>query len=246
MVNIPIAGNVPGPVVGIAVVGGIGGLGYAWYRNKKKQAAVAAAATAPVSDGSNPVSDYGYGAYGNDQYGYGAYTYGGTGNYYGYGGYNAGVPVPPSAPGAETNAQWSQNAVKALTAQNIPGDTVLAALGVYLTGGPANADQERIINSAIAAEGYPPVPGAGGYPPAIHNAPQGGQGGGGGGNTVVVPNVTGMGFGNAYNTLTRAGLTSVPGHNGTHAAYVVTGQAPKGGTQVTRGSVVRLTVPGKV
>jgi hypothetical protein len=244
MVHVPIAGNVPGPVVVVAVVGGMGGLGYAWWRNKKKQAATAA--SSPVDTTGTDTTGTDTSAYGTDNpYDYGAYTYdpyggGGAGGYGDPGGYNAGTPVP-SAPTTETNAQWTESVVTALTSNGaFDQNTVLASLGVYLTGGTLTADQQRVVDAAIAADGWPPVAGPGNYPPNMHTSPPTGQPATG---KVAVPGVTGKNFGQAYNTLTKAGLISVPGHNGTHAGWKVTAQTPKAGTQVNKGTVVTLTVP---
>ena len=247
MVQIPIAGNVPGPVVAVAVVGGVGALGYAWWRNKKKQEA-AATATAATNISGTDTTDSSMTGDQSSGYDYGAYTYdgyadGGYGNPYGNSsGYNAGLPAPPVAPASETNAQWSQAVVTALTANGAYDEqAVFAALGVYLTGGELTADQEGIVRAAIGVDGFPPVEGTGGFPPGMHtNAPSGQPAPS---PKVSVPAVTGKNFGQAYNALTRAGLISVPGKNGTHAAWTVTAQSPRAGVKVNKGTVVTLTVP---
>lgn len=195
MPKLPIVGNIEKGPLTITILAGAAVGGYMWYRhNKNKQAQQQAAQSGAgqygygtqygygqyYSYGSNPAANtygYGYGAYGLGSYGYGA-----GGNYYGYGYYGAGTPTPVPQQ-AQTNAQWSQAAVSALTAQGYSGQEVLGALGIYLTGGNLNATQVGIVQAAIAAEGYPPTSGAGGFPPQWHTAgsPGGGQGNGDGG-----------------------------------------------------------------
>jgi hypothetical protein len=252
-------GKVPKPAVYIAILAGGGALIYS-YVKKKNAASKAAATTANMTAGT-----YGYGSgaygYGGGQYGYGAYTYepygygygpmglgayGGQGDY-GYGYYGAGVPYQVQGQ-ATTNAQWAQAAVSALTqGGQYSATTVLAALGLYLTGGHLSSDQEIIVQSAIAAEGYPPIPGSNGYPPAINTSAAGGQTGtGGGGNNVTVPGVTGDNWGMAYNHIKAAGL--VPAIKGASSiAHVntsrkVTAQTPASGASVAPGSTVTVTL----
>jgi len=181
-------------VWGGVAVGGAGIAIYMYRRNKKQQAATAAATDTsgdgtgdgtgldqlqydPAGEGFGP---YGLGSYG-DSSGYsGAYDQG----YYGAGTVPVGVPQT-----ASTNAQWSEAAMSALSAAGYEPQTVLAALGVYLTGGNLAQDQATIVTAAIGAEGYPPVAGPGGYPPSMHvgGTPGGGQGGtGDGGGTTAV------------------------------------------------------------
>lgn len=152
-----------------------------------------------TTPGVTATDQYGYGAYGYGAYGYGAnsgfYGYGstyspygyGTSPYgpYGYGGYGSGFSNPPGGvatapPPITTNAQWTQAALGILTDQGYGGTAVLAALGLYLTGGHLSADQAGIVSAAIASEGYPPVAGPSGNPPGMNTSVPGGQGGGGG------------------------------------------------------------------
>jgi hypothetical protein len=240
MANVPIAGNVPKPVLLIGAVAGAGALGYAWYRDRKKKAA---AATAPPADTTGTTTDstsYGYGAYADEgAYAYGAYTY--NGEPYGYGGFNAGLPYAPAASVAgapETNAQWTQSVVTGL-GDAYDKQAVLDALGAYLRGAQVTADQDRIIGAAIATNGYPPVAGTGGYPPNVKSSPPAGQVSG---SQATVPNVVGGTMGHAYNVLTGAGL--VPGYpGGTGSEWIVKAQSVKPGTVVNKGTLVKLTVP---
>lgn len=185
-INTPF-GKVPRWGLVLAVTAGGGALVFAYV--KEKNAKNKSATAAPT--GAYGYGSYGYGAYGYGAYGYGAYTYEPYGygfgpyglgsypggSYYGYGYYGAGVPmqVPMQA---STNAQWSQAAISALTAQGYTGQQVLSAIGPYLAGKQISTEQSSIIQQAIAVEGYPPVEGATGFPPGINT---GGTGGGGGG-----------------------------------------------------------------
>lgn len=73
-----------------------------------------------------------------------------------------------------TNSAWTALAMTQLAFED---PSILArALGLYLTGGAVTPDQERLVDEAIAAAGYPPVHGPGGYPPAIRTQPSTGQG----------------------------------------------------------------------
>lgn len=98
---------------------------------------------------------------------------------------------------ATTNQAWAQNAI-AYLGSNVSVDSAAlsAALGAYLAGQPLTSDQVGLVDQAIAVEGYPPVSGAGGYPPGIREAgtpSQGGTGGSGGGVTGSGSGGTGTG-----------------------------------------------------
>lgn len=175
-------------VIGGAVVVG-GGIAFYLYEKSKKTTAAASTATAQPGYGYGYGNSYGYGggSYGYGAgYGYGSFgggTGGGTGGYaggysggtnYGYGsayGYGAGSGSAQST----TNAQWSQNAVSALSGEGYNATSVMAALGQYLMGGSLTSDQQAIVSAAIGAEGYPPQSGANGYPPAMNTSAPSGQ-----------------------------------------------------------------------
>jgi hypothetical protein len=85
------------------------------------------------------------------------------------------------APGSTTpatNPQWAQAVMQQLDGVLDP-QALSAALGVYLTGAAATPEQTLLIDQAIAVEGWPPVSGPNGYPPAIRTQPSTGQTGGG-------------------------------------------------------------------
>lgn len=204
--NTPI-GRIPKPVGYLALAAGAGAAIYVYVKRKNAKKAAASSSQAgasPYGYGTGPspyaYGAYGYGAFTYEPYGYGFGPYGlgsyggGGGGGFGYGFYGAGTPAQVPAQ-ATTNAQWSEAAVSALTqGGNYTATQVLAALGVYLMGGQLDASQVTIVQSAIAAEGYPPVPGANGFPPALNSGgtPGGGQGGGGGGSGTKPGAVTGF------------------------------------------------------
>jgi hypothetical protein len=80
--------------------------------------------------------------------------------------------------GFTSNAAWAQAAESAMGSTGT--DSIAAALGHYLTGQQVTADEVTHINEAIAIEGYPPIPGTNGYPPAYKTAGGTSTGSGGG------------------------------------------------------------------
>jgi hypothetical protein len=204
-VKIPLLGqHSKGTVIGVTI-GGFAVAGFMIYRyesKSKKQAAAVASAQASANYGYGSAGSYGYG---------GGYGYGISNGYYGYGEpgtgyYGYGVPAPQAptqAAASTTNAQWAQAAITQLTQEGYDPSTVSAALGAYELGQPVTATQVPIIQSAIGIEGWPPVPGASGYPPGImtQGTPGGGSGGGQGGGSGG-----GTGGGSGGGTVTTAGL----------------------------------------
>ena len=94
------------------------------------------------------------------------------GYYSGYGALGVSGTTPPVAGtgGFTTNGQWSQQAIVDMQALGTSVDvgTLSAALGAYITGRVVTAAQQSLIDQAIAIEGYPPVAGPNGYPPAMN------------------------------------------------------------------------------
>lgn len=196
--NVPVLGHVNKGVLfaGAAAAAAVGG--YLLIQHNKKKAATAnTAANVPPQAYGYGSSAYGYGSFGYggmsypypnaSSYGYGAFGYGMYNPY--TGGYNgaAGTPYPQTVSIA-TNQEWVQEALSALSAQGFTGQTVIGALALYVEGQPVSSSQEQTVQAAIAVAGYPPQPGATGYPPAINTggaAGGGGQGGGGGGGTTT-------------------------------------------------------------
>lgn len=228
------------------VIGGLVAGGIAFYAYEKNKSAGSTAAAPPGSSSFGYGYGYGLGASGALYgYGYGAYGYGA----YGYGGFPGGgvpggvgvpqPPVPPPAPPPASNAQWAQEAETALTAQGYNGLHVAAALGKYLTAQTLTADQESIVQTAIAFENYPPVPGPHGFPPAIHTQQHEGQKGA---KKVKVPKATGIFYSIAAARVKAAGL--VPRRGEPNVGWV-RDQNPRAGTMAEKGSIVILSNPGQ-
>lgn len=254
-VHVPGIGNVPrgGLIAGVIV--GVGGGLYLYVKHKDSKSSTASTA-------STAAYGYGYGAYGYGSYGYnnpafnepyigGEYGYGGA---YGYGigeGYGVGSSTAPTQL-ATTNAAWAQAAENYLTETGgYDAGTVAAALGIYITGSTLSAAQQAVVEAAIAFEGYPPNPGASGYPPAMHTSAATGQGGGSGSGsgsggsgtgakTIAVPKVTGMRLLTGAAKIKAAGLKS---HNSGFTSkslnYIVS-QTPGAGTKVASGTTIDL------
>jgi hypothetical protein len=223
-----------------------------WYRhNKKNQQTTQDQNAAPATpDGIDPNTGQPYAAeYGNYTYQPEGAGYGpsGLGDYGGYGGgggfgdgyYNAGVPYPVQQQ-ATTNAQWTQAALSALTAQGYEGTQVLAALGLFLTGGHLSASQASIVQAAIAVEGYPPQ-----GPNTINQGPPIGQPPGEPppANTALVPNIVGMNYINAVKDikamrLVPKGPVVAKSKQGT---WIVHNQSPKANTPAKIGSTVTFS-----
>src|SRR5215831_1530319 len=128
------------------------------YGSPEDQAALAqlSGATLPTADSASFVGGQivGYDQFGNPIYGSGAGGFGGSG-FGGPGGFSS-------------NAQWTQAAESLMGSTG--ADAIAAALGKYLLGVPLTPDQQTIVQQAIAAEGFPPVPGPDGFPPSFRTA----------------------------------------------------------------------------
>ena len=147
---------------------------------RRKSAAAAAAVPADSSTGDDSTADtsddgiydYGYtspsassGGTGVSSSGQGiAYTDPSTGAVTTSGTATAFDPAPPdpSALGIPTappttNAQWYQAAEAQMVAEGFDATTSATALGYYLAGHALTSDQYAIVQSAIGAEGNPPV-----------------------------------------------------------------------------------------
>lgn len=180
-------------VIGVVVV--VGGLAAVVYYRSRKSAAAANAATTATPAAAAANSGYGAGyssdpyppdgtqgnpsdpystdpstgmTYGDEQ----ASQYGSSGAFGGYGGYGYGGGGGGNTYGTggqfTTNAEWSQYVEQYLTGQEgLDPNTVGNAIGKYITGQGVTADQQTVIEQAIAIGGYPPVNGPAGYPPSI-------------------------------------------------------------------------------
>lgn len=258
-VHIPGVGNVPQGGVILGVLTGAGGGVYLWWKHKKdaenavsdsNTATAAGVGGASYGYGYGGSYGYGYGSPANEPYIQGEYGYGGV---YGYGmgeGYGVGSPTPVTTPTAlaATNQAWAQAAENYLVESGgYDQNTVASALGPYITGSTVTAEQQAIIEAAIAFEGYPPQPGANNYPPNIHTSASTGQSGGSGGTTgatqVTVPVTFGMSASAALAAVRKAGFTATtnPLRNPS-STYVSTGSKPEGGTKAAKGSKVVIGV----
>jgi len=74
-----------------------------------------------------------------------------------------------------TNGQWVQAVIQFMTDNSLVEDAtqLSAALGAYITGAfvDPNGPYPSLIQQAIAVQGYPPIAGSNGYPPAINTQP---------------------------------------------------------------------------
>lgn len=217
-VNLPLVGGVSKKALAIGGGAAAAVIGLIYIRKRKAQSS--SAATAATGDTSTAdttgTSDYvdpglqdtsqgpTYGATGYYDPNAGQWVYGNTGT---------------GQAAATTNTQWAQNAI-AYLGSNVAMDTAAlsAALGAYLQGQALTSDQVSLVDQAIAAEGYPPVSGTGGYPPGIRESgtsSQGGTGGSGGG-------VTGSGGSSSSGSSGSSSSSSAAGAISNLQAYGVT------------------------
>lgn len=88
----------------------------------------------------------------------------------GFGGGGSGNPPQETGPGSfVNNAQWAQAFEQQVGSSG--SDAIAAALGKYLTDATLDTAQVQTIQEAIASQGYPPVAGAGGFPPSFRTKP---------------------------------------------------------------------------
>lgn len=157
------------------ILAGGGVAAFAIYRYEKKNSANAAAASAATTASTSydpnaidPATGLTYGdeASGAYQDYSGAYNtatgaVSGSSGYYDpstgqYIPYTGGTPTATST-SPTNNQQWTQAAEAYLSAEGYDPATVLAALGAYLASVKLTAQQQTIVQSAIAAVGPPPT-----------------------------------------------------------------------------------------
>ncbi len=245
-VKLPGVGPVSKKWLIVVVAGSAVTVGYVVLRRKSAAASAAStAASGASSDGTSDIDSLTGDVAGSAQdqadlaalQAGGGYDDGDIGDY--GGGEYAPVPVGTQLPGAggfTTNGEWAQQAETDLGGVGVDQATLSAALGAYLTGRSLTADQQSLVDQAIAEEGYPPVSGTGGYPPAMKT---------GGGTTtatkVKVPNLVGETLDTAKTTTADVGLKlSIPPGASTKKANVITSQHPAAGTQAASGSTVTV------
>lgn len=86
-----------------------------------------------------------------------------------------GIPSGGVGNAYTTNGQWSQAAIEYMINNGLVADQtqLAAALGAYLTGAfvDPSGPFPNLIDQAIAVQGYPPIAGPNGKPPAINTQP---------------------------------------------------------------------------
>ena len=233
--HVPGLGNVKKGYVyaGVGGIAVIGGIAY-WRHQANATANTATPADATASDPIDPTTGIPYSQENGGSYP--SYPYG-TSDYGGGTGYPYSPPSSSVTTGITTNTDWATEAENALLAEGITIEASSQAINKVLAGLPVTVDQQSIFMQAVGLLQDPPN----GYPRPIklldtpgHPKPP---------SMVTVPNVVGMNFGKAFNTLTVANLTSDPGHGGRNATWIVTAQSVKAGSSVKPHTVVKLTVP---
>ena len=130
----------------VAIVTGLGVVGWYWYR-QRKSAATNATATASGTVASTTT--------GGDTSSLGGVdTPSGSGGYSWDGGAASTSTVSGNGP---TNATWAQNAIAYLSNLGQDPGTVASALGAYLSGQPLTTAQQGIVTTALGTQGQPPT-----------------------------------------------------------------------------------------
>ncbi len=168
---------------------------YKWRKSQALGGSASSAASTPAAADTAAASSAGDGTTGNpndpnsidpatgETYGQEESANGGFGS--GFSPFDFGFPTgggggQPTAGGFTSNGEWSQAAEAYITGNGGNAETVGNALGKYITGQKVTADQQSLIEQAIAFEGYPPVNGPDNFPPSIRLEPAPKSGGGGG------------------------------------------------------------------
>jgi hypothetical protein len=257
-VHLPAFGTVKKKTAAITAGLAVGGVLLVWYIRQRKAAQSASTATTATSstagDVTDPAGNVCSSADIDPQTGFCSGTAadlaalqqagGGVGIDGGSGGSTTGTGTGTTTAFAD-NAAWAQAAEQYLGSDG--ADATAAAISKYIAGQQITAAQETVAEEAIAAEGYPPVAGANGYPPAmdVTGTPTGTGTPPGSTGAVTVPNVVGMRTADqAVPTIQAAGLAADytepgSGFSTSHIDYVFS-QTPGAGTQVAKGSTVRL------
>lgn len=103
-----------------------------------------------------------------------------------------GSSIPTTGTGYVSNGAWVQGVIAYMTQNSLVEDptALSSALGKYITASyvvPGSGD-DSLITQAIAVQGYPPVSGPNGMPPAINRNPPNSTGGNGGTTTPPANN----------------------------------------------------------
>ena len=166
----------------------------------------------------------------------------------------SGIPGNPASPASSgsintpvgtsvytSNAAWVQAATAGLTDVGYDGPTISAALGAYVTQTPLTPTQVGYVNTAIAEYGPAPVgnlqvisqPVAKPSPTPVPKPPAPKE------EMVKVTNLDLLPLDKAQGKLSSLGLV-YDGPRGEAAGTKVNGQTPKAGTEVKKGTVVKL------
>lgn len=170
----------------------------------------------------------------------------------GGGGGGGGYYYPPTTGSSATgsavptftdNASWGQYVETALGSNG--SDATAAAIAKYLSGQPVTAQQQTLIEEAIAIANRPPVAGPNGNPPSMTLAttsppppppttPAAAA--------VMVPNVVGDDAVNASSALQAAGLLMHPEPAAVKGrVHIILTQNPKARATAKKGSTVTIT-----
>lgn len=165
-------------------------------------------------------------------------SYGGSVSDYG-GWYGGNIPTLPTGITSntqfQTNEDWASAVENDLLANGYDQGTVATAISRVLAGLSVTSNQKDIFMQGIGLIGQPPQ----GYPtpikvtnPGHHPPPT---------EKVAVPNVVGIDVEQASQILSAAGLKANGPRGITGVVHVVTGTSPHVGTQVNKGSTVKLS-----
>lgn len=169
----------------VMIVGGAAVVIIGYYLYRQHQNTVAAASTTDTALTNtttiDPATGYPYGSAEDTALLNAQQVQGVPGDYYGSG-YGGGSGGGGSTGGGSTanditsNPQWEQVVLQYVpTHENVSHHLLGIATSRYLTGEDLDADQKRLVEMAIAAEGFPPQAGPNNYPPNIREKAGGGQ-----------------------------------------------------------------------
>lgn len=157
-------------VFGVAAIGGV-----VWYRHRNAPAADTT--TTPTDAEIDPSTGYAYGSPEDAAALLAQANYVTPTDPTGGGSSS----VPSTGTGYVSNGAWTQGVIAYMTSNGLVEDptALSSALGKYVTASyvvPGSAE-DSLITQAIAVQGYPPISGPNGMPPAINRNPPNSTGG---------------------------------------------------------------------
>lgn len=179
-VKVPLFGQVKKTYAyaGGAAIAGIGG--YVLWRRKQQSAAAASASASTTPSVTDPAGNVcealdpttGYCPGTTQDLAIQSQTQGGF-----TGGGGGGGTGTTGTTEFTTDGEWVQAIEQQLSEEGSQetADAITIALGKYVAGSPVTPDMVTIIQQGIGLEGYPPVNGPTGYPPAINTSGGGGS-----------------------------------------------------------------------